>query len=78
MFSRLLNWIGWESRRPPTEPPRRPGQPRSATSHLFAKRPPPGTQKSPKAASAQTDFNPYNTGKFDRSASWERISKNQR
>lgn len=24
------------------------------------------------------DFNPYNTGKFDRSASWERISKNQR
>jgi hypothetical protein len=24
------------------------------------------------------DFDPYNTGKFDRSASWERISKTQR
>jgi hypothetical protein len=23
-------------------------------------------------------FDPYNTGKFDRSASWDRISKNQR
>jgi len=23
-------------------------------------------------------FDPYNTGKFDRSASWERISRNQR
>jgi hypothetical protein len=78
MLSRLLNWIGWESRHPPTEPTRRPAQPRSATSHLFAKRPPAGTQNSPKAASARTDFNPYNTGKFDRSASWERISKNQR
>jgi hypothetical protein len=26
----------------------------------------------------EPDFNPYNTGKFDRSASWERISKNSR
>lgn len=78
MLSRLLNWIGWESSRPPAQPARRTGPSRSATSHLFEKRPPAGVQKSPKAAAAQTDFNPYNTGKFDRSASWERISKNQR
>jgi len=30
------------------------------------------------AKADDNDFNPYNTGKFDRSASWERISKNQR
>ena len=78
MLTRLLNWLGRESRRSPAEPTRRPAQPRSATSHLFAKRPPAGPQKAPKAASSQSDFNPYNTGKFDRSASWERISKNQR
>lgn len=76
MLSRLLNFIGWETERP-SGPPQRPGQTRSATSHLFEKRPP-AEQKSAKGASAQNDFNPYNTGKFDRSASWERISKNQR
>jgi hypothetical protein len=78
MLTRLLNWFGWDSGRPPSEAPRRPAQSRSATSHLFAKRPPAGPQKPPKAAPSATDFNPYNTGKFDRSASWERISKNQR
>lgn len=78
MLSRLLNWIGWELDRPPTAETRRPAPMRSATSHVLAKRPPPAAQKSPKAAASQTDFNPYNTGKFDRSASWERISKNQR
>ena len=78
MLSRLLNWIGWEIRRPPTAETRRSAPTRSATSHLLAKRPPAVAQQSPKAAVTETDFNPYNTGKFDRSASWERISKNQR
>jgi hypothetical protein len=27
---------------------------------------------------AEPPFDPYNTGKFDRSASWEKISKNNR
>ena len=78
MLSRLLNWIGWESRHVPTAEMRRPAPPRSATSQLLAKRPPASAQTSPKATVAKNDFNPYNTGKFDRSASWERISKSQR
>ena len=78
MFSRLLNWIGWETDHLPTAETRRPGPARSATAHLLSKRPASGAQKVPKAAGSQADFNPYNTGKFDRSASWERISKNQR
>ena len=53
----------------------RPRKPSSATAHLFEKKPLP---KSNPAASADGDFNPYNTGKFDRSASWDRISKSQR
>jgi len=51
----------------------------SATAHLFEKQ---RTQaKSAAAGAAQPGadgFNPYDTGKFDRSASWERISKTQR
>jgi hypothetical protein len=78
MFSRLLSWIGWESDDLPTAEMRRPTPARSATSHLLTKRPPTAAQKTPKAAVSQADFNPYNTGKFDRSASWERISKSQR
>jgi len=78
MLSRLLNWIGWDSGRTPTAEMRRPAATRTATSHLLARRPPPAAQKSPKAVAAENDFNPYNTGKFDRSASWERISKKQR
>lgn len=32
----------------------------------------------PKPGAAAESFDPYNTGKFDRSASWERISRTQR
>jgi hypothetical protein len=32
----------------------------------------------PKPKAPSPEFDPYNTGKFDRSASWERISKTQR
>jgi hypothetical protein len=76
MFSRLLTWLGWEAARPthPARPrPTRAPRPRSATAHLFEKK-----TEERKPAKAENDFNPYNTGKFDRSASWERISKNQR
>lgn len=80
MLSRLLGWLGLERKRP-APGPRRPAavRPRSATAHLFEKRPP-AESKSAQArrAPADNDFNPYNTGKFDRSASWERISKTQR
>lgn len=76
MLSRLLNWLGLQKKAA-----RKPGRagshrPRSATAHLFEKKPLRSEQKS--SANVDGDFNPYNTGKFDRSASWERISKNQR
>jgi hypothetical protein len=77
MLSRLLSWIGWDLERPQSPPMRPPVRPRSATSHLFVKTPPGGEVHPPKQT-GDNDFNPYNTGKFDRSASWERISKNQR
>jgi hypothetical protein len=73
MLSRLLSWLGWGSA--PARPRPRVPRPRSATAHLFEKKPLSSERKS---AQADGDFNPYNTGKFDRSASWERISKNQR
>jgi hypothetical protein len=78
MLSRLFSWLGWGPARTPPSGPTRPKRPRSATGHLFEKRPG-GTDSRPNAApSAEGDFNPYNTGKFDRSASWDRISKNKR
>ena len=35
-------------------------------------------KKKPAVVVPRQEFDPYNTGKFDRIASWERISKNQR
>jgi hypothetical protein len=76
MIGRLLTWLGLGGRpRPNRKNNGRSRRPTSATAHLFEKKPVP---KSNPAASAGGDFNPYNTGKFDRSASWEHISKNQR
>ena len=80
MFSRIRRWLGWESAedleiRPQRRSPRRPS---SATAHLFAKTEPKPSAKPKASVPADGDFNPYNTGKFDRSASWERISKSQR
>ena len=76
MISRLLNWLGFGARRTPKRRQKK-ARAQSATAHLFEKKP-----DKPKSGSKQSsspdDFNPYNTGKFDRSASWERISKNQR
>jgi hypothetical protein len=83
MLSRLLNWIGWETSRAPAgkaarQAPTRSVRARPATSQAFTRRPPATESKTDPPAAARSDFNPYNTGKFDRSASWERISKNQR
>lgn len=73
--------------RQPAKPAQRP-KPAPNTGVRPQTRPAP-TQK-PRAAKPGTppkrrpidapepQFDPYNTGKFDRSASWERISKNQR
>jgi hypothetical protein len=78
----MLAWIGIGRKsnsarvRSSAPPARHSG---SATAHLFEKQ---RTQtKSATAGAAQQTgdgFNPYDTGKFDRSASWERISKTQR
>ena len=79
MLSRIMRWLGFGGRDAQRgTSSRRTARPRSATTHLFDKRNTPEAGKPHAAASADGDFNPYNTGKFDRSASWERISKNQR
>jgi hypothetical protein len=78
MLSRILGWLGLISDRPSTKGPRPASRPRSATAHLFEKRAAPGQPSVKSNIEAENDFNPYNTGKFDRSASWDRISKNQR
>jgi hypothetical protein len=76
MLSQILIFLGLKSPPRKARTVRPSARPRSATSHLFEKR---AMQSSSSAKpSAETDFNPYNTGKFDRGASWERISKSQR
>ena len=63
------------------------GQHASATKHLYqkdspamrrSKKPSGGDAPAPPKRKSRTDFDPYNTGKFDRGASWEKISKSQR
>ena len=88
LFKRLLAYL-YEDEFATDEPPRRRRR-SSATSHLFAKDSPaarrtadePGKPGRPAATrqkpQVNPDFDPYNTGKFDRGASWERISKKQR
>jgi hypothetical protein len=77
MIRRILKWFGWESDSKRSSGSRRASGRGSATAHLFEKKP---VNPAPKSQSVEVDgdFNPYNTGKFDRSASWERISKSQR
>jgi hypothetical protein len=78
MLSRLFSLIGLTSGQTSSKTPPAASRPRSATAHLFEKR---RSYPDPKAGSKPEPddcFNPYNTGKFDRSASWERISKTQR
>lgn len=90
MLARLISLLGWRTARSKRRPPYQAHQrTASATAHLFVKKSGPATkgttatarpapQKGKAGSAANADFNPYNTGKFDRSASWERISKSQR
>lgn len=75
MLSRIFRWLGLSSSRPKAARNRRTARPRSATAHLFENRRSEDPQKTLAKAKQEDSFNPYNTGKFDRSASWERISK---
>ena len=77
MLSRFLSWLGLESGSAPNPRVGRPPQRRSATGHLYQKKPA-ANQSKGRATGIDNDFSPYNTGQFDRSASWERISKSQR
>ena len=77
MLSRFLSWLGLESGADQKPRVGRPPQRRSATGHLYQKKPVAPQKKSP-SAGIDNDFSPYNTGQFDRSASWEKISKTQR
>lgn len=79
MLSRILGLFRRRSTRdkPAINPQVRGRQ--SATAHLYKKRPPDANGNKDEAIDGANDgFNPYDTGKFDRSASWERISKTQR
>ena len=90
MFRFLKRWLGWEEDLDYFDPDDFKPVPRTrpVTSTVLAPKPrkpapvprtPP--RQAPPADDAEPlepDFNPYNTGKFDRSASWERISKNSR
>jgi len=94
MLTLIKRWLGWEQESNTHSSGRGSvrGRPGSATSHLFGKDSPAmrktsntgkfragGAATGPKpSARAKDDFDPYNTGKFDRGASWEKISKNQR
>ena len=90
MLKLIKRWLGWETDSGfygDSEGPR--SRPDSATAHLFAKDAATSGQlgsgrrgvhkaKGKPTAKPDPQFDPYNTGKFDRSASWERISKTQR
>lgn len=93
MLRLLKRWLGWEVESEYFDPDefRTGSRPRSATAHILSsgQRKPAPKAKAPaqrsdaapldfEAEPAEPHFDPYNTGKFDRSASWERISKNNR
>ena len=93
MLRLLKRWLGWEEESEYFDPDefRTGSRRRSATAHILgsSQRKPPSTPTAPvqrrdaapldfEAEAAEPQFDPYNTGKFDRSASWERISKNNR
>ena len=94
MFNWIKRLVGLETDDDPGGTDRVRGKRHSsATGHLFSKDSPAlrktsesasprkkgksGVSARPKVA-ANPDFDPYNTGKFDRGASWEKISKKQR
>jgi hypothetical protein len=92
MLKFLKRWLGWEEDLEYFDPEdfKPVPRPRSVTAQMLAgkarkaltaRKPRPSRAAPPapqEAEPLEPDFNPYNTGKFDRSASWERISKNTR
>jgi len=54
--------------------PVRPARPTAATSDILSRRTTPVPPRTRPGADG-VEFDPYNTGAFDRGASWERISK---
>lgn len=56
-------------------PARRPIRPTAATSDVLARRTSPVPPARPKSGPEGVEFDPYNTGAFDRGASWERVGK---
>jgi hypothetical protein len=89
MLRFLKRWLGWEEDLEYFDPDdfKPEPRPRSTTAQVLAakSRKPSRSVRTPRQAAApeesaplEPDFNPYNTGKFDRSASWERIGKNSR
>lgn len=78
MLETIKRWLGRSASSAPSAAAnaKQRSFPASATGQVLA-----NGQKKAKAAAGSTpneNFDPYNTGKFDRSASWERISNTQR
>lgn len=89
MLTWLKRWLGKteESEYFDPEDFKTGSRPKSATAQILAsgpRKPQPKPQRRDaapldfEAEPAEPHFDPYNTGKFDRSASWEKISKNNR
>ncbi|HEY5568453.1 MAG TPA: hypothetical protein VIM81_14595 [Gammaproteobacteria bacterium] len=92
MLRLLKRWLGLEEDSEYFDPNdfRVEARPKSATARVLTTGPRKAQPKAkPKARvappaldfeeePAEPPFDPYNTGKFDRSASWEKISKNNR
>jgi len=93
MLRLLKRWLGWEDDDYSVAAELKARvRPRSATAQVLAKGPRKDLGKRARPAPKRTGpevvdfvegapdpaFDPYNTGKFDRGASWDRISKNQR
>jgi len=93
MLKTIKRWLGWEGHSgfdfEGLEPRRRPTSatasvlskgPRARSAAPVTPAPPklPGDDGQTEASRPEPAFDPYNTGKFDRSQSWERISRTQR
>lgn len=79
MLEMIKRWLGRSASTVPSAAAnaRHRSFPASATGQVLAN----GQKNKAKADAAAKpgeNFDPYNTGKFDRSASWERISNTQR
>jgi hypothetical protein len=80
MLNSIKRWLGLEATESQTGTGAgNPRRPTSATAHVLTHGPRARNKKTAtEDSTAAGEFDPYNTGKFDRSASWERISRSQR